>query len=40
MSLDKEEKKLENVSKDSVEQIEHVEPLDYVKDQSVQPQQH
>ncbi|KAJ6087396.1 Major facilitator superfamily domain general substrate transporter [Penicillium canescens] len=34
MSLDKEEKKLENVSKDSIEQIEHVEPLDYVKDQS------
>jgi SP family myo-inositol transporter-like MFS transporter 13 len=33
MSLDKEEKKLENVSKDSIEQIEHVGPLDYVKDQ-------
>lgn len=32
--LDKEEKQLENISKDSIEQIEHVEPLDYVKDQS------
>lgn len=34
MSLDKEDKQLEDISKDSVEQIEHVEPLDYVKDQS------
>jgi SP family myo-inositol transporter-like MFS transporter 13 len=25
---------LENISKVSIEQIEHVEPLDYVKDQS------
>ncbi|KAK4862326.1 hypothetical protein LT330_003464 [Penicillium expansum] len=34
MRLDKEEKQLEDISKDSVEQIEHVDPSDYVKDQS------
>ena len=33
MSLDKEEKQLEDISKDPIERIEHVEALDYVKDQ-------
>jgi hypothetical protein len=32
MRLDKEEKQLENISKDPIEHIEHVEPLDYAKD--------
>lgn len=33
MSLDKEEKQLEDISKDNVEQIEHAEHFD-IKDQS------